>query len=205
MPFRVRFALLSGILLVLCSLAAPNPSAAQSPKSPVPPAKSASGKPTASKPGSASAASAKAAIAKSGFSTQQLETLSRALKGKTPAPAYARLSAIALQKSSGVLGMRAALALGYFDYTKAHYPQAAAWFARAKGDPLLAEYALYWTAETNLTQGRDADLFDRSIDLLVSRLRQRLGDDAREPSYIKTVRSEGYVFSVPVEIAELRP
>ncbi|MDR9785161.1 response regulator [Rhizobium redzepovicii] len=56
----------------------------------------------------------------------------------------------------------------------------------------------------SLTQGRDADLFDRSIDLLVSRLRQRLGDDAREPTYIKTVRSEGYVFSVPVEITELR-
>jgi len=54
----------------------------------------------------------------------------------------------------------------------------------------------------NLTQGRDADLFDRSIDLLVSRLRQRLLDDAREPAYIKTVRSEGYVFSLPVEILE---
>ena len=52
----------------------------------------------------------------------------------------------------------------------------------------------------NLTQGRDAEMFDRSIDLLVSRLRQRLGDDAREPSCIKTVRSEGYVFSLPVEI-----
>lgn len=56
----------------------------------------------------------------------------------------------------------------------------------------------------NLTQGRDAELFDRSIDLLVSRLRQRLGDDAREPSYIKTVRAEGYVFSVPVEVEEPR-
>ncbi|TIP46163.1 MAG: DNA-binding response regulator, partial [Mesorhizobium sp.] len=54
----------------------------------------------------------------------------------------------------------------------------------------------------NLTQGRDAELFDRSIDLLVSRVRQRLGDDAREPVYIKTVRAEGYVFSVPVEITE---
>ena len=51
----------------------------------------------------------------------------------------------------------------------------------------------------NLTQGRDAELFERSIDLLVSRLRQRLGDDAREPRYIKTVRSEGYVFAVAVE------
>jgi two-component system OmpR family response regulator len=51
----------------------------------------------------------------------------------------------------------------------------------------------------NLTQGRDAELFERSIDLLVSRLRQRLRDDAREPRYIKTVRSEGYVFASTVE------
>jgi two-component system OmpR family response regulator len=54
----------------------------------------------------------------------------------------------------------------------------------------------------NLTQGRDADLFDRSIDLLVSRLRQRLKDDSRESTYIKTVRSEGYVFSYPVEMLD---
>ncbi|SFV04102.1 response regulator [Pseudoduganella namucuonensis] len=52
----------------------------------------------------------------------------------------------------------------------------------------------------NLTQGRDADQFDRSIDLLVSRLRQRLRDEAREPRYIKTLRSEGYVFSATVTI-----
>src|SRR5262245_7199069 len=50
----------------------------------------------------------------------------------------------------------------------------------------------------NLTQGRDADAFDRSVDLLVSRLRHRLRDDAREPRYIKTVRSEGYVFCADV-------
>jgi two-component system OmpR family response regulator len=54
----------------------------------------------------------------------------------------------------------------------------------------------------NLTQGRDADIFGRSIDLLVSRLRQRLREDAREPIYIKTVRSEGYVFASSVEISE---
>ena len=54
----------------------------------------------------------------------------------------------------------------------------------------------------SLTQGRDAELFERSIDLLVSRLRQRLNDDAREPAYIKTVRSEGYVLAMPVEIRE---
>jgi two-component system, OmpR family, response regulator len=55
----------------------------------------------------------------------------------------------------------------------------------------------------NLTQGREAELFERSIDLLVSRLRQRLREDAREPAYIKTVRSEGYVLASPVMIKEV--
>jgi two-component system OmpR family response regulator len=54
----------------------------------------------------------------------------------------------------------------------------------------------------NLTQGRDAEQFDRSIDLLVSRLRQRLRDDAREPRYIKTLRNEGYIFSSTVQARE---
>jgi two-component system OmpR family response regulator len=56
----------------------------------------------------------------------------------------------------------------------------------------------------NLTQGRQADAFDRSIDLLVSRLRQTLKDVAREPRYIKTLRSEGYVFSAAVTVLEGR-
>ncbi|MFM0039151.1 winged helix-turn-helix domain-containing protein, partial [Paraburkholderia strydomiana] len=57
----------------------------------------------------------------------------------------------------------------------------------------------------NLTQGRQADQFDRSIDLMVSRLRQRLRDVAREPRYIKTLRSEGYVFSAAVNEIEDKP
>ncbi|MBB4513959.1 two-component system OmpR family response regulator [Paraburkholderia fungorum] len=57
----------------------------------------------------------------------------------------------------------------------------------------------------NLTQGRQADPFDRSIDLLVSRLRQRLQDTAREPRYIKTLRSEGYVFSAAVTMIDGGP
>ncbi|MDM0015813.1 response regulator [Variovorax sp. J22P168] len=51
----------------------------------------------------------------------------------------------------------------------------------------------------SITQGREAELFERSIDLMISRLRKCLGDDAREPRYIKTVRSEGYVFAAQVE------
>ncbi|MDH0141389.1 response regulator [Aquipseudomonas alcaligenes] len=43
-------------------------------------------------------------------------------------------------------------------------------------------------------RGRSIEAFDRSIDLLVSRLRQKLGDDPRSPTLIKTVRGEGYLF-----------
>ncbi len=53
--------------------------------------------------------------------------------------------------------------------------------------------------------GREAEAFDRSIDLRVSRLRRRLGDDAREPSYIKTVRNEGYVLAKLVDALAQRP
>src|SRR4029450_11402352 len=50
-----------------------------------------------------------------------------------------------------------------------------------------------------LARGRDLDPFDRSIDGGISRLRQRLGDDARSASIIKTVYGEGYVIGVAVE------
>jgi len=44
------------------------------------------------------------------------------------------------------------------------------------------------------TRGLDWEAFDRSIDVLVSRLRQKLGDDPRQPTFIKTVRGLGYRF-----------
>jgi DNA-binding response OmpR family regulator len=44
------------------------------------------------------------------------------------------------------------------------------------------------------TRGLDWEAFDRSIDVLVSRLRQKLGDDPRHPSFIETVRGLGYKF-----------
>jgi DNA-binding response OmpR family regulator len=44
------------------------------------------------------------------------------------------------------------------------------------------------------TRGLDWEAFDRSVDVLVSRLRQKLGDDPRKPTFIKTVRGAGYCF-----------
>jgi two-component system OmpR family response regulator len=51
----------------------------------------------------------------------------------------------------------------------------------------------------DLMLSRDAAPFDRAIDVQVSRLRHRLGEDAKEPAIIKTVRSQGYVFAARVD------
>jgi two-component system OmpR family response regulator len=52
---------------------------------------------------------------------------------------------------------------------------------------------------SNFTYGRDADPLDRTIDMQVSRLRERLRDQPREPEFIKTVRGKGYVMATRVE------
>jgi len=44
------------------------------------------------------------------------------------------------------------------------------------------------------TRGLDWDSFDRSVDVLVSRLRQKLKDDPRSPVFVKTVWGRGYTF-----------
>jgi DNA-binding response OmpR family regulator len=43
-------------------------------------------------------------------------------------------------------------------------------------------------------RGVDSDSYDRSVDVLVSRLRQKLNDDAKRASLIRTVRGIGYSF-----------
>ncbi|MCK5679650.1 response regulator transcription factor [bacterium] len=46
----------------------------------------------------------------------------------------------------------------------------------------------------DLVAGRDYTVFDRSIDVHISSLRRKLNDNPKAPSYIKTVRSAGYMF-----------
>ena len=50
-----------------------------------------------------------------------------------------------------------------------------------------------------LIAGRESQPFERSIDVLIGRLRKRLQDDGKEPVLIKTVRGEGYVLATQVE------
>jgi two-component system, OmpR family, response regulator len=51
----------------------------------------------------------------------------------------------------------------------------------------------------DLTQGRAAGPFDRSIDTLVSRIRQKTEKDPKDPVFIQTVRLGGYMFTPEVK------
>ncbi|MFV0321876.1 MAG: response regulator [Alphaproteobacteria bacterium] len=50
----------------------------------------------------------------------------------------------------------------------------------------------------DMARGREAILFDRSMDVQISRLRKKLGDDPKSPTYIQTIRGGGYKFAVDV-------
>ncbi|MBN1104338.1 MAG: response regulator transcription factor, partial [Deltaproteobacteria bacterium] len=63
--------------------------------------------------------------------------------------------------------------------------------ARAVGRVLTRDQLLDAVAR------RSHDVFDRSIDVHISSLRRKLGDDPRKPRFIRTVRSAGYMFADP--------
>jgi two-component system, OmpR family, response regulator len=75
--------------------------------------------------------------------------------------------------------------------TKGEYALLTA-FLDAPQRPLTREYLLQATRVHE-------DVFDRSIDVQVLRLRRKLETDASMPRFIQTERGVGYVFAVPVE------
>ncbi len=66
--------------------------------------------------------------------------------------------------------------------------------AKAKGRVRSREALLDEVRERNY------DVFDRSIDVHISSLRKKLGDDARAPRYIRTLRSAGYMMIDPADL-----
>jgi len=60
--------------------------------------------------------------------------------------------------------------------------------AKAKGKALTREQLL------DAVTDRNFEVFDRSIDMHISSLRGKLGDDPRNPRFIRTVRGVGYLF-----------
>lgn len=69
-------------------------------------------------------------------------------------------------------------------------------FARNPGKALSRDEIL------NGLRGIDAQIFSRSVDILVSRLRQKLNDTAKQPRFIKTVWGKGYTFVAEEAAAE---
>lgn len=62
-------------------------------------------------------------------------------------------------------------------------------FAERPGRVLSREQLL------DLAKGSAEEAYDRSVDVQISRLRQKLGDDARSPRFLKTIRGSGYVLT----------
>ncbi|HEV2194301.1 MAG TPA: transglycosylase SLT domain-containing protein [Candidatus Acidoferrum sp.] len=89
---------------------------------------------------------------------KELAGLARELRNRALG-AYEKLSAFATKNTTNVWGARAALALGYEDFSNKRVPQALGWLLKAQNDTLLREYALYWTAQAQLNLGRKGEAY----------------------------------------------
>jgi len=87
----------------------------------------------------------------------ELEPLARELKNSESAAAYSQLADFARAHASDEQGTRAALALGYYGFNKKRYAAAAGWLEKAEKDTVLREYVLFWRAQVNRAQGRNAE------------------------------------------------
>jgi two-component system OmpR family response regulator len=112
---------------------------------------------------------------------------------RVPAPAKERLGALrfagwridaATRDLHNPLGSRVFLTSAQFDLLLV--------FCRHARHTLTRDQLL------DLTQGRGTEAVNRSVDILVSRLRQKIEQDPKDPVLIKTVRSGGYVFTPSV-------
>ena len=63
--------------------------------------------------------------------------------------------------------------------------------ARSAGKVLTRDHLM------DMVAGRDYEIFDRSIDVHISSIRRKLGDDPKQPKFIKTIRGTGYMFAIP--------
>jgi soluble lytic murein transglycosylase len=89
----------------------------------------------------------------SSLAEQQLERLARELHEHPTGMAYERLVAFAQREKGTAIGARAALALGYYDYSRAHFTEARSWLEKAAADPLLPDYAMFWEAQNDRAAG----------------------------------------------------
>jgi DNA-binding response OmpR family regulator len=115
----------------------------------------------------------------------RLQALVRRATGNVgPGPGMVRAGRIAVHPASmrvTVDGADVALTAGDFQLLRA--------FVQRRGQVLSREQLL------ELVSGTSEEAFDRSVDVRISRLRQKLGDDPKRPRIIRTVRGLGYMLA----------
>jgi soluble lytic murein transglycosylase len=142
----------AALLFTFCaaaSLSAQTTTKKKKPTHPKSPACAAGCKPDTTTPALDSATPEDAAAQK------ELAVLARDLH-RGASGSYEKLAGFANKNMSSVWGQRAALALGYEDYSKTHSQAALTWLQKAKSDPLLLEYTLFWTAQSQRALGNNS-------------------------------------------------
>lgn len=129
------------------------------------------------------------------FSTRELLARLRAVTRRTNRAAVADPDALLPELIVGPLRVNpnthsAALGDQPMNLTPVEYDILHA-LARAKGRVKSREQLI------EDVRDRHYDVFDRSIDVHISALRKKLGDDAKAPRYIRTVRAAGYLLCDP--------
>ena len=151
-PSRLLVLVLSLVLALGCGLDAFAQNTAHKKKKPAPPKSPACR--TGCKPDT-TAPQLDAATPEDSAAQRELAVLARDLHQGTPG-SYEKIAVFANKNISSVWGQRAALAIGFEDYSHSHGQQALPWLQKAKPDLLLREYTLFWTAQTEHALNKNA-------------------------------------------------
>jgi peptidoglycan lytic transglycosylase len=118
----------------------------------------------------------------SSLAEQQLERLAHELHEHPMGMAYERMVEFAQREKGTAIGARAALALGYYDYSRAHFTEGRSWLEKAAADPLLSDYAMFWEAQNDRAAG--------AVDIALvelKRYRERYPDTAMSDSAVEAL------------------
>ncbi len=110
----------------------------------------------------------------------ELSSRIRVLRQSKTLSAYASLKAYAEKNAARPMGLRAALALGYYDYLNNRAASAVTWLRTAQADPLLADYAQFWLAQSERAAGRPAAAIPLLEGVRAAQPRSLLAPEATE-------------------------
>ena len=122
-------------------------------------------------------------------------------KPTSPRVLVARLKAL-LRRAQGEWGERERLEVGNLAIDRSAHQ---AWLNQVPMNLSAREFELLWllVSKTGKVISREAiqdalehdmEVGGRAVDMMISRLRQRLGDDPQQPKWIRTIRGRGYLF-----------